>query len=104
MGFNLSAKNGLLKLSGEDLSKFLNGGILYGWEPMGTKNGNPDFLAEEWSGDYLSNSFQIMVKEDIVNLIFALEQFLKKEGDPATINLLAEFIQFLKGADNITIS
>jgi hypothetical protein len=104
----------------------------YGWEPMGTENGLPE-TDSEWDGSYLSNNFQIILKEDAVNLAKALELALPDlpidpqaernidsyledhlglpytDQEPLVFfagrqELIQDFIAFCKECNNITIA
>ena len=81
----------------------------HGWEPAGTEAPdvmvyNPDgtvdeemtaqyrYAAEEWSGDYFSNSRQWVTEEDAANIADALEQALDHIPKERTVGMEAATI------------
>jgi len=68
------------KFSRQFWAKALELGILYGWQPLGTRPmPGMDFskLGAEWLGVYLSNDGQIVSTEDAYALAAALERSLE---------------------------
>jgi len=101
MGFDLKNTNEDFRFSRSAWSHVLNLAKHFGWEPMGTvmpgetakvylgdkgsdEEGVQGFI-ENWEGNYDSNSHQLVVKEDALNLGHALMKAMEVLPDERSI-------------------
>lgn len=113
MGYDLTNNRGEdFRFSIYGWSQIQRLAIKYGWEPLGTEP--PEHYKEEdkkeWSGNYNTNDWQYVTKEDSKNmakaLTFAYYDLPKMEIEPDPViffsgdsrNTIKEFIEFIKNA------
>ena len=134
MGYDLINSKGFFRFNGFVWHRVLILAQYFGWKPMGTvmPEGNAKLLfgdwrsneesvqefIKSWEGGYNSNDFQLVVKEDALNLAHALMkamevlpdevndmEYFSKDGaidyfsGKAWKNRLNEFIQFCKNGE-----